>query len=96
MMNRHVRRYLWSLLAAFILTLPVVALAFYGPKSSDIVAVLFLPGMMAAGIVFLGGVHSDWATAYLILAMILEVFFFSWPVFGLVVLAGRLRKHKSA
>ena len=55
--------------------------------------ILLWPGMKVAATVF---PHSDSGIRYLVLTVILDVFFFSWPVFGVAVLIGRLRKHKAA
>jgi hypothetical protein len=83
------RRYLWSLLVAFVLTLVITAIDTVMPDS--IVGTLLAPGMLAAAISFPQGAHSDLAIAYLLVAEVLNVFFLSWVVLGVWTVINRLR-----
>ena len=45
---------------------------------------LFWPGMMAAAVIFQEGIHSDHASAYLILALIIDALLWSWLIMRIV------------
>lgn len=66
---------------ALILTLVILAIDAAIPGSY--VGMLLAPGMLAAAISYPQGAHSDLAIAYLLLAEVLNVLFWSWVVLAI-------------
>jgi hypothetical protein len=86
------RRYAWSLGVSTVLTALVVVLASV-PHCSAI-GVILSPGALLAAIVFPEGPHSSQATLFLILAVLIDIALFAFPVMWTWALIERRRKAK--
>jgi len=80
-MKPQIRRYAWSFAVALAVTVLVGAVS--GLPRCSAVGVLLAPGMLAAAIVFPEGIHSNWGSAYLVLAALMNGFLLAWPVLWL-------------
>jgi hypothetical protein len=83
------RRWIYLISCAVILILEVgipmlPAEATGSPLLGLLAFYFFWPGMMAAAVIFRGGIHSDYARAYLILAVITNALLWSWPIMRVV------------
>jgi hypothetical protein len=87
----HLRRATLSFVFALVLT--VLAGAISGLPRCSAVGVLLAPGMFAAAIVFPDGINSNWATIYLVLAVLMNAFLLAWPALWLWAWIGRSRRH---
>ena len=88
----QLRRYVWSLVIAVILTALGAVVA---EERWSAVSLVDAPGMLAAALVFPQGVEGDWPRVYLAVAAVLNVFLLSWPVLGIWVLIRRTRQCNS-
>jgi hypothetical protein len=87
------RKYLWSLVAGIVLTALVGVTSSLLPSSES--GLLLAPGVFGAALVFSEGVHSARPMSWIVLAAVLNVFFFSGAVFGIWALIGRSRRPPS-
>ncbi len=55
----------------------------------------FAPGMMAGWVPFPQGMESDWGQLYLVVAILLNIFIYSWAVFGIWLLIERVRRRET-
>lgn len=78
-------RYAWSSIIAVLLT----ALMLVVPSPGY----FFAPGMLAGAILFPQGAEGDSAQLYLVVAAIMNMFVYSWVVFGVWLLIERARRR---
>jgi uncharacterized membrane protein YoaT (DUF817 family) len=91
-MKKYIRRYAWSLAIALVWTAALVTVAGTVRRWSP-VGVLLLPGMLGAAIVFPQGPEGDWPDAYMLLAGLMNVFLYSWLMYGAWALIERARRR---
>jgi len=91
-MKSRARKYAWSLAIAIMLTALGVVLPDLGVR---MVEYLVAPGTMAGWILFLfpQGGEGYWVDVYLVVTLLMNVFIYSWVVFGIWVLIERARRR---
>lgn len=92
-MGIRYRVYVWSLLASVVLMALVGAIA--SVPGCSAMWVLLLPGALLAAIVFPQGPESDYGLVFLLLAGLLDVVLFAFPLAWLWKLFERHRRAKA-
>ena len=89
-MKTRGQQYAWSLAIAIILTALGAVLPELGVP---MVEYLVAPGMMAGWILFPLGNEADWIQLYMVVAILLNIFIYSWVAFGIWLLIERVRRR---